>query len=428
MSLQFPDSFWQQTATDLAPNPELLEAIDVDVVVVGAGFTGLRAALELAIKGVQVAVIDAGDVGWGASGRTGGQVNPMLPFNSPEQIKNTVGMQYFDKLTDVSLNSADELFAFISEHNIDCQARQKGWLRVDHSLKAQREARANAEIWNSFGAEMIPVEQDDIYKLSGSRAYCSGIVAPKGGAVQPLSLARGLAREALARGTKIFANSRVTSLEETASGWQLETAKAHINASWVILATNGYTDSLLGGLEGSIIPLLPVQIATAALDEKQVGPILPEGHTISDTRRVIMYSRREPGNQIVFGGHGKPKPNGEFGGFKWLEQDAERIFPSLRGVQWEYRWGGNIALTSDHLPHLHEPRKGLLAGLGYNGRGVAMSNVIGRIMAERVLGATSESLPLPTTDITKYPFRTAAMMGKGTAINWMRFLDYLETR
>lgn len=123
------DSLWFDTAIELEPSPVLEGEANADVVVIGAGYTGLRAALRLAEAGTRVIVLDAFEIGWGASGRNGVQVNPMLPFNTPEQIRKLVGDNYFESLTEASLNSADELFELIKTHNIDCQPRQDGWLR-----------------------------------------------------------------------------------------------------------------------------------------------------------------------------------------------------------------------------------------------------------------------------------------------------------
>jgi glycine/D-amino acid oxidase-like deaminating enzyme len=428
MTTQFPDSLWVNTATQLEPNPALEGDVSCDVVVIGAGFTGLRAALELGEAGSRVVVLDAGDVGWGASGRTGGQVNPMLPFNTPDKLVKLVGPQYFERLTETSLESADALFALIEKYRIDCQARQKGWLRVDHCDKARKVSASNTEIWNRHGANMQVVEGDEVARLSGSNIYRSGVVSPRGGAVQPLSLARGLARAAMVAGAAIHGQSPVTGLVETTAGWTVKTDLGSVSAEWVVLATNGYTDGLSKGLAETIIPLVPVQIASDPLPAQQIDSILPQGHTISDTRRVIMYARREPDNRMVFGGHGKLDANNNFGGHEWLIRDVERIFPQLVDVNWRYRWGGHIAITEDRLPHFHEPKKGLIAGLGYNGRGVAMSHAMGLCLAQRVLGAAPESLPFPTTAIKSIPFRAMQMMGKGPVIEMMRFLDYLESR
>jgi len=422
------NSLWAQTASALNPSPILEDETKADVVVVGAGFTGLRAALHLAESGSNVVVVDALDVGLGASGRNGGQVNPMLPFNTPAQINKLVGPKFFESLTEASLNSADSLFDLIKTHNIDCKPLQNGWLRVDHCSKARKVSQKNAQIWNQLGADMQPVDGDEVKRLSGSNVYQSGVVVPKGGSVQPLSLARGLAKAALAAGAKIYSRSPVSGLKRDGSKWVVTTPTGKITTDWVILATNGYSDSLFPKLERSILPLVPIQIATAPLHESQIGDILPDGNTISDTRRIIMYARKEQDNRMVFGGHGHfdNKKNAP-AGFDWLINDAQRIFPQLKNVDWCYRWGGRIAVTEDRLPHFHEPKPGLIAGLGYNGRGVAMSHVMGKALAQRVLGASPDSLPFPTTSIKAVSFRSIQLMGESTAIKIMRFMDKLES-
>lgn len=422
-----PDSLWMATLGTTEPNPALGEDITADVTVVGAGFTGLRAAHKLAESGTDVVVLDAGDVGFGASGRNGGQVNPILPFNGPEQVRKHIGSAYFERLTEASLGSADSLFDYIRDHQIVCQARQHGWLRVDHCEKAKLTSRKNAEAWNRHGAEIEFVEGEALQALSGSTVYQSGILVPQGGAVQPLALVHGIAQAAKKDGAKIYGKTPATRLVQTNNGWKIETPSGSVTSNWVILATNGYSDNLLQGLKSALIPFVSVQIATPKLAPEVIESILSRGQTLSDTRRVIIYTRREPDDRIVIGSHGNLKRDGSLTGFTWLKKEALRIFPQLEGVEWEYAWGGKLAVTDDRLPHFYEPAKGLIAGMGYNGRGVAMSNIMGTVLADRVLGAAPDSLPFPVSPIKKIPFREVQMLGKSTAVWWMQLLDRMES-
>lgn len=423
----WPSSLWVETANPADDNPPLAADVTVDVVVVGAGFTGLSAALHIAKTGARVVVLDACEVGWGASGRNGGQVNPMLPFNSPDDLRRHVGDTYFERLTAASLNSADELFSLIEEHQIECQARQKGWLRVNHNSRARRKSERDLQEWNQFGANMSLLEGTELEKLTGTSAYASGTLVPRGGAVQPLMLARGLAHLCKQTGVHIHGSSEITSMKRHEGKWRVTTAKATVTADWVIVGTNGYSGALIPKLAESVVKLTPVQIATDPLPEEQIKDILPGQQTISDSRRIIMYARREPDNRMVYGGLGQVDRAGNITGYDWLISDAERVFPQLKGANWAHRWGGNIAITQDHLPHLHEPEKGLLIGLGYNGRGVAMSNVMGKVLAERVSGKAPEFLDFPTTQIAGYPFHRFARLGVGTVARVMRFMDWVET-
>ena len=421
-----PPSLWAATAPEGKAHPRLEGDVEADVTIIGAGFTGLRTALKLSEAGVSTVVLDAGDVAYGASGRTGGQVNPMLPFNTPARLRKLLGQTYFERLTETSLGSADELFSLINSYQIDCQARQNGWLRVCHNKRALTAARKGLEEWNIHGAGMKVLEGEELQKLAGTKAYGAGIMTPKGGAVQPMSLARGVAKAAVQRGATIHGHSAVIDLERDGQKWIARTAHGSIRSDWVVVATNGYTGDLVPKLSQTIVPLTPIQMATDPLPGDVMDSILPEGHTISDSRRIIMYARKEPDNRMVYGGLGKLERSGEIGGFDWLRKDAERVFPQLKGASWTFRWGGRIAVTDDHLPHLHEPEPNLVAGLGYNGRGVAMSNVMGRIMAERVLGTAATDLPIPVTEIRSTPFRDTQVYGAGIAMSLMRMRDRWE--
>lgn len=420
--------FWQQTAGAAQDAQRLGGDASYDVAVVGAGFTGLNAALHLAEAGVRVAVFEAGAVAHGASGRSGGQVNPMLPAAKPELLRQAVGKSYFERMAEMSFRSADDVFDLVRKYQIQCEARQHGWIRAQHCDRARVEANANAKLWNAHGAGFEFIDAAEVTRLSGAVGYLGGVIAPKGGAIQPLALTRGLERAARAAGADVFSFAPVKGLERREGRWHLRVGAHGIDAEQVIFATNGYTDGVLKGLRESVLPLTPVQMAAEGLSEDEIGPLLPQGHTIADTRRMIMYCRREPGGQFLFGGMGYRKPLGGIGGFSWMLKDAARIFPSLKNAKWTYRWGGRIALTADGVPHLHAPQPGLIAGLGYNGRGVAMSHVVGREMARMALGVARSEIPIPVTAMPRYRFRVPQVLGAGLAMAALRWKDEREAR
>jgi sarcosine oxidase len=367
-------------------------------------------------------------VGFGASGRSGGQVNPMLPVAVPDDLRRAVGPKYFERMAQTALQSADDLFEFIRTYRIQCDARQNGWIRVDHCAAARQVARRNARLWNAHGADFTFLEREDVARLTGAQGYRTGTLSPRGGAVQPLSLLRGLDRAARAAGAQVFSHAPVSALSRQGGRWNLSVAGHRVQAEQVIIATNAYSDSLVSGLKESVLPLFSIQMATGPLKDRDLESILPEGHTISDTRRLIMYARREPGGQICFGGIGYRRPFGGIGGFGWILRDAAKIFPTLKGVRWRHRWGGQVALTGDRVPHLHEPAPGLVAGLGYNGRGVAMSHVMGQVLARRALGVPAGDLPFPISPIPRYGFRLPQVLFAGAAMAMLRLRDQSQWR
>ncbi len=425
---EWPSSLWVETATPPPETAALQGDVQVTTAVVGAGFTGLRAALALSEAGQQVAVLEAREVGWGASGRNGGQVNPMPPVNSPEQVAKLAGPAHFERLAAAYLGSADEVFSLIERYGIDCQARQSGWLRVDHCAKAKESAWAIAEGWVRHGAEIDFLEGRELQDATGSAHFQSGMLIRKGGALQPLSYARGLARAAQAAGAAIYSDTPALAIEAKDKRWVIRTPHGRVEAEHVVLCTNGYSDGLWPGLAESVIPLVSIQAASEPLTGNVAKQILPAGHTVSDTRRTIIYGRREPDGRILFGSLGSIAGGSNDAAFKAMRQEVEEIFPSLRGVRWDYRWGGQIAVTRDHLPHLHEPAPGVFAGLGYNGRGVAMGTVMGRVLAERVLGKPATELPFPVSPIRSYPFHRFHRLGVDMVVWWMRRKDRLEAR
>jgi glycine/D-amino acid oxidase-like deaminating enzyme len=429
VSLKLPNSLWAATANAVPELSPLAGKQKVDVAIVGAGFTGLRAALELAQAGTRVAVLDAGEVGWGASGRNGGQVNPI--GHEPSDViarrwDKVYGGDFAARYIDMTIQSADEVFELVRRHKIDCDAKQNGWIRAVHGNAARADFEAMYLSWEGAGADLRLIDRDELEQLSGTHAYDMGWVAARGGSVQPLSYTRGLARAALAAGADIYVHSRVEELKRNGRAWKLDTRGGAVTADQVLFGTNGYSDQLIPGLRESIVPVVSIQAATKPLTPDQNAQILRQGHTFSDTRRVIFYFRKTADKRLVFGSAGTAGETPGISERNRILQGLATVFPQFPELDLDYIWGGQIAVTRDHLPHIHQPAPGLHVGLGCNGRGVALSTVMGRLLAQTALGENPADLPIPVGPIKKYPFYRFHKAGIKIAVAWKEIQDRRE--
>ncbi|MGB1311881.1 MAG: NAD(P)/FAD-dependent oxidoreductase, partial [Leucothrix sp.] len=189
---------------------------------------------------------------------------------------------------------------------------------------------------------------------------------------------------------------------------------------------NGYSDALFPDLAKSIVPVISIQAATPVLTDAQNAEILPGRQTFADTRRVIFYFKKTAENRLVFGSAGVTAESPAASDRERIMQGLRTVYPQFPELSIDYIWGGRLAVTQDHLPHIHQPAPGLHAGLGYNGRGVAMSTVMGRLLAEAAMGKSKNDLPLPVTPIKKYPFHRFHRTGIRLLVPWKEYCDRKE--
>jgi glycine/D-amino acid oxidase-like deaminating enzyme len=201
-----------------------------------------------------------------------------------------------------------------------------------------------------------------------------------------------------------------------------------VTANRVIVATNAYTDDLWPGLRRTVLPVQSYQVATRPLPDDVRRRVLPGGQVVSDLRRILFYFRLDPEGRLIMGGRGPLNDTGDPALFARLERAVTTLFPHLGSPAWEHRWSGRVALTADHLPHLHEPQPGLLIGLGYNGRGVAMATVMGKLLAERTLGASPGDIGWPVVPIAPVPLHAFRVPVMALVVRWKRFRDWLDER
>ena len=414
-------ALWEATAAEPPATATLHGPSFTDVLVIGGGYTGLSTALHLAEKGVKTAVLEARTIGFGASGRNGGQVNPGFKLD-PDDAQAKLGSKYAERSLAFSGSAPDIVFDLIAKHKIDCDAVRPGWLQPAHNEAAVRMLARRVKAWSKRGIDMRMFDRDETARLLGTGVYHGCAFDPRGGSVQPLSYARGLARAAISTGATVYENAPVSSLERRDGRWVARVRDHEIRAERVVIATNGYTDNIVPSLRQTVIAANSFQIATFPLDKTLAANVLPEGHTASDSRRIVLYFRKDRFNRIVIGGRGQFRDPQTAAEFSHLRRALDRMFPQLRGLPMQFQWAGRVALTKDGLPHIHEPYPGMLVGLGYNGRGIAMATAMGRVFAD-YLTTAENTLPFPVSRVSPIPFHQLQRVYLGAAIRWFMLRD-----
>jgi len=317
----------------------------------------------------------------------------------------------------------DAVFGLIARHGIECDAVRTGWIQPAVSPATLAVSCERVTQWREAGADVSLLDAAETARLVGSKAYLGGMLDRRGGTVQPLSYARGLAAACVRVGVRIFAETAATGLGRAGLGWRLATPGGEVLAERVILATNAYADRLHDGLRRSVVAVPSWQVATGKLPASLRGTILPGRQSGSDMRRLLRYFRLDAEGRFIIGARGsfaEPQPAASL---KRLCAAAGELFPQLRATPFMYQWGGMVALTADHLPHLHVLAPGLFAGLGYNGRGVAMATVMGRELAALATGAAPDAAGLPIAPLRPRRFHAASRLGVLATVAWYRMLD-----
>lgn len=417
-----PSPLWTALSRERFVAPALTGDTTAEMVVIGGGIAGLATAIALRRRGHYVVLIEATQVGHGASGRANGQVISALTRHGPDAIREHWPGARGERFIALVRGSADQLYALIERYGIDCDARRAGWLQPAHTPGRAQRVAGLARQWAKAGAPAAPVEAIDMAHRLGTNAYVGGWEHRGGGHINPYAFTVGLARGAAVEGVRIFENTPATRLRRQGDGWIVETPSGRIAAGKVALATAAHTGSLWPQLRRSIVPVTSYQAATHPL-----GPladaILPGDEASSDTRMDLRYFRKDREGRLVSGGALAVQSGAAWRLPRLVGKRLRAMFPALPAGPMQHFWGGRIAMTPDRLPHLHRRADGLCAWIGCNGRGLALACAMGTVLADAVEGVPDEELALRPTEPSAIPFHAIVARFARLILIWYRIRD-----
>jgi glycine/D-amino acid oxidase-like deaminating enzyme len=394
--LALPPSLYADTAVPAVPTPALDVDRTVSVAIIGGGFAGLSSALHLAERGVDTIVLEAQQPGWGASGNNGGQLNPGLKLD-PDTIESTFGADLGRRMIAFAYDMPTFTLDLIRRLGIACEARQNGTLRAAYRESNAAAIEATAAQCLRRGMPVSVLDRSAVGEATGTDRYVRAMLDPRGGDLQPLSYARGLARAAIAAGAAVHGQTPAVSLRREAGRWRIETPRAVVRAEKVLIATNGFTDDLWPGLRQTIVPVFSSIAATEPLPADVARQIMPTRSVLYESGHITVYYRVDAANRLLMGGRGPMQWIKDPSAVGYLTRYAARLWPALRGVRWTHGWNSRLAITADHYPHVHEPASGALIYLGCNGRGVALATAMGKQLAKRLIEGKAGEIDMPVT-------------------------------
>jgi gamma-glutamylputrescine oxidase len=421
-------SWYAATAEIPLAAPPLLGEAQSDVCVVGGGFTGLSAALHLAEAGYDVALLEAHRVGWGASGRNGGQMGSGQR-QGQGWIRNAAGLEAARRFWSMAEEAKALVRARIARHGIDC-ALVPGVLYATHRAAQVRALHAEAEgLARDYGyAQTLPLDAAGVEAALGTRAYRGGVLDRGAAHLHPLRLALGLARAAREAGVRLHEGTRVTGLTG-GSRPVISTRFGRLRARHVIFACNGYLGGLRPEVSARVMPINNFIIATEPLGAARARALIPEDVAAADSRFVVNYFRLTEDSRMLFGG-------GETYGYAFPKDIGPRVrramlevYPGLADLRIDYAWGGTLGITVNRMPTFQRLAPNMYAAGGYSGHGVALANLAGKLMAEAVAGSAERfdvfaGLPQPA-----FPGRGALRAPLlALAMTWYRLRDRLSAR
>ena len=412
------ESFYRNSIEPFNSLDRLNEDIEVDICIVGGGLTGVSSALHLANKGYSVAICESRLIGWGASGRNGGQLGNGMRVDQPT-IEKKLGNDNANELWKLGLESVQTALDLIKKHNIDCNLQQgvmsAGCFKND-IIEFEFEKNYLEKKYNYNNFELV--NKFSIKNEINSDMYYSGLINKGSYHINPLKFLIGLANQLKSLNVKIFENTPVTKIEETKSHIIVHSNKRFIKSHKVVVGCNGYLDKLLGRVRNRFMPINNYILATEPLGQKRAENIIRNNYAVCDTRFILDYYRFTEDWRLVFGAGETYTSSFMHNSTNFVRKRMIKVFPMLDNVKIDFSWGGTLAITSNRLPHFGAlMNNNLIFAHGYSGHGLALSILAGKLISEKITGKNDrfdlfskiKHTFIPGGDLMRRPIYSAAI-------------------
>lgn len=422
-------SFYRSSVEDLNSQDQLTSDIDVDICVIGGGLTGISSAINLSKKGYSVILCEARKIGWGASGRNGGQLGIGMRKDQ-FTIEKKLGLKHAKELWSLGLEAVEDVKNLIKENEIDCHL-VNGVMSTacfekdidEYKFEIEHMAKNyDFEGYQFFNKEKIREEIN-------SKMYLAGLLNSGSYHLNPLKLTLGLAKVAQKNKVKIFENTPIEKIREEGDRVQVMSKKGLIRANQVVVACNGYLDSILGSKKNKFMPINNYVVATEPLGEKRARELIKNNYAVCDTRFIIDYYRFSEDWRMIFGGGETFTSNFVKNATSFVSKRMIKVFPQLQNVKIDYSWGGTLAITVNRLPHFGTLMNNKVSyAFGYSGHGLALSVLAGKLIGENIHGdrerfkffSDINHMSIPLGSIFRRPIYSSAIL-------YYKIRDYLNS-
>lgn len=387
-------SLWHITAGGSVSSDSFEPDAAADVAIVGAGIAGASAALELQRAGVSTALVEATYAAAGASGRSAGFVVPTFSAVRPRTILDSGGERGRRLLEAVS-SSADALFSFLRDNGIESGGGQNGWFHPLHSAEARGRLEDDATVWRSVGARIEWLDRHETARRTGVKVEYGAVLFPGGGSIHPVRVVLGLIEAAQRMGMRLYLGTAVTAMTREGSRWKLATAGGALYAKRLLLTTNGRTSGLCPALDATVLPLMVCQMATSPIGPEARSALLGQGQSLSDSRKNLFTYRFDEEWRLITGAMPVlPVTTGQDLARGMLDRAARMLGLNSSGISVQHIWFGQASVTSSRLPQIHHIGPDAFAMTACNGRGLAMSSLLGRTLARGMIADRLDEMPV----------------------------------